>query len=118
MLVIRFQRVGRRNDPAFRIVVTEKRSKPKSSGIEMLGSYHPKTKQTVLKNERILDWISKGAQVSPTVHNLLISKGVIQGKKIAVVKVRPIAAATAAVPAPAESTVSPEKTVKAVPAAV
>ena len=84
MLIIRFQRVGRRNDPAFRIVVTERRSKPKGSGIETLGSYHPKTKQTVLKNERILDWISKGANVSDTVHNLLISKGVIKGKKVAV----------------------------------
>lgn len=82
MLVIRFQRVGRRNDPAYRIVVTEKRSKPKTSGIETLGSYHPKTKQTLLKNERILHWISKGAQVSDTVHNLLIAKGVIRGKKI------------------------------------
>jgi len=82
MLVIRFQRVGRRNDPAYRIVVTEKRSKPQTSGIEALGSYNPKTKETVLKNERILYWISKGAKVSDTVHNLLIAKGVIKGKKL------------------------------------
>lgn len=82
MLVIRFQRIGRKNDPAFRIVVTEKRSKPKSGELEILGSYHPKTKETVLKQEQILYWLSKGAKTSPTVHNLLISKGVIQGKKI------------------------------------
>jgi small subunit ribosomal protein S16 len=82
MLIIRFQRRGRTNDPAFRVVVTEKRSKPKSGELEILGSYHPKTKQTLLKNERILYWISKGAKVSPTVHNLLITKGVLQGKKI------------------------------------
>lgn len=82
MLVIRFQRVGRKNDPAFRVVVTEKRSKPKGAGIEMLGSYHPKTKATVLENERILYWLSRGAKTSPTVHNLLISKGVIKGAKI------------------------------------
>src|SRR3989338_8777630 len=54
MLVIRFQRRGRTNDPAFRVVVTEKRSKPKSGELEILGSYHPKTKETLLKNERIL----------------------------------------------------------------
>ena len=78
MLVIRFQRVGRKNDPAFRIVVTEKRSKPKSGELEMLGSYHPKTKHTVLKSERILYWISRGAQVSPTVHNLLVKRGLIR----------------------------------------
>src|SRR3990167_5919788 len=86
MLVIRFQRVGRKNDPAFRLVVTEKRSKPKSGELEILGSYHPKTKATILKNERILYWISKGAKLSATAHNLLISKGVIQGKKVSIVK--------------------------------
>ena len=86
MLMLKFQRVGRRNDPAFRVVATEKRSKPKSGELEILGSYHPKTKETVLKNERILYWLSKGAKSSPSVHNLLITKGVIQGKKIAVVK--------------------------------
>ncbi|MDO8600560.1 MAG: 30S ribosomal protein S16 [bacterium] len=82
--MLRFQRIGRRNDPAFRIVATEKRSKPKSGFLEILGSYHPKTKDTQLKNERILYWLSKGAQASETVHNLLVSKGVIQGTKVAI----------------------------------
>lgn len=86
MLVIRFQRVGRTNDPAFRVVVTERRSKPKSGELEILGSYHPKTKGTILKNERILYWISKGAKASDTVHNLLVSKGVLKGAKRNVVK--------------------------------
>lgn len=80
--MIRFQRVGRRNDPAFRIVVTERRSKPKSGELEILGSFHPKTKETRLKPERILYWLSKGAKASPRAHNLLITKGVIRGKKI------------------------------------
>ena len=85
--MIRMQRVGRKNDAAFRVVLTEKRSKPKSGQQEILGSYHPKTKQTVLKNERILYWISKGAQVSPTVRNLLISsKKVMEGKTIPAIK--------------------------------
>ena len=82
MLVIRYQRVGRRNDPAFRIVVTEKRSKPNSGGVEILGSYHPKTKQTIIKNDRVLYWISKGAKLSPTAHNLMVTKGVIEGAKV------------------------------------
>lgn len=89
MLVIRFQRVGRKSDPAFRIMVCEKRSKPKTSGIEILGSHHPKTKQTILKEDRILYWIGKGAQVSDTVHNLLISRGIVKGKKIDVAGMRP-----------------------------
>lgn len=86
MLMIKFQRVGRRNDPAFRVVVTEKRSKPKSGELEILGSYHPKTKETILKNERILYWLSKGAKSTPTVHNLLVAKAVIQAKKVPVIR--------------------------------
>lgn len=93
MLVIRFQRVGRRNDPAFRIVLAERRSKPKSGEIEILGSHHPKTKQTVLKQERIAYWLSKGAKPSPTVHNLLIAKGMVRGKKMNVVRAKPAGAA-------------------------
>lgn len=94
MLTIRFQRVGRRNDPAFRIVVTEHQARTKSSGLETLGSHHPKTKDTVLKNERILYWLSQGAKTSDSVHNLLISKGVIKGAKIAVTKKAVLVAAT------------------------
>jgi len=95
MLAIRFQRIGRKNDPAFRIVVAERRSRPKSGELEILGSYHPKTKETVLKTERILYWLSQGAKPSPTVHNLLVSKGIIQGRKINVVRIVP---STQAVP--------------------
>ncbi len=87
--MIRFQRIGRKNDPAFRIVLTEKRSKPKSGELEILGSFHPKTKEIGLKNERILYWLSKGASTSPRVHNILVSKGVLRVKKINVTKKKP-----------------------------
>lgn len=95
MLIIRFQRVGRRNDPAYRIMVCEKHSKPHTDGIEILGSYHPKTKETALKAERILYWLSKGAHASSTVHNILVTKGVIQAKKVSAVKARKSADASA-----------------------
>lgn len=114
--MLRFQRIGRRNDPAFRIVATEKRSKPKSGFLEILGSYHPKTKDTQLKQERILYWLSKGAQASETVHNLLVSKGVIQGKKIAVkmakaeVREQPQTAADAQTAADTPAAVDSEQT--------
>ena len=103
MLMIRFQRVGRRNDPAFRLVLCERTAKPKTSGIEVLGSYHPKTKQTILKNERILYWMSKGAQASASAHNLLVRKGVIKGKKIPVTKSATAKAAAPAGAAPQET---------------
>lgn len=86
MLMIRFQRVGRKNDPAFRIVVTERRSKPKSGELEILGSFHPKTKEVRLKGERISYWLSRGAKASPRVWNLLVSQRVVAGAKVHLAK--------------------------------
>ena len=92
MLKIRFQRTGRRNDPSFRIVVGEHTTHPKSGKqADTVGSYNPKTKETILKEEAIKEWLAKGAKASGTVHNLLISKGVIEGKKVNVLpKKKPI----------------------------
>ncbi|MBI2055199.1 MAG: 30S ribosomal protein S16 [Candidatus Sungbacteria bacterium] len=88
MLIIRFQRVGRKNDPAFRLVVTEHQNRPQGKHLEVLGSYHPKTKYTVLKQERIQHWLSKGAKLSDTAHNLLIKNKVISAKTRPVVRAR------------------------------
>lgn len=86
MLMIRFQRIGRKNDPAFRIVVLEKSAGPKAgSYVDLVGTYNPKTKAVTLKPERIRDWIGKGAQVSPSLNNLLVKEGVLEGKKFPVV---------------------------------
>ncbi len=84
MLKIRLQRVGRKHDPSFRLVVTESTRGPKSGNfIEILGSHNPTQKErTQLKADRIEHWISKGAKPSDTVHNLLINQGVIKGEKI------------------------------------
>jgi len=83
MLKIRLQRVGRKNDPSYRVVVTNSTHGPKSTNyLELLGNYNPKTKSILLKGERIDHWINKGAQVSNTVHNLLVSEHIIEGKKI------------------------------------
>src|SRR3989344_8187803 len=83
MLKIRLQRIGRKNDPAFRVVVIDSHRGPKAGKyLEMLGSYRPQNHFVQLKAERILHWISKGAQVSDTMHNLLITHKVREGKKI------------------------------------
>lgn len=87
MLVIRFIRRGKKNQPFFRIVVTDKRNPPKGGRfLEILGFFNPLTKEKGLKKERIKYWISVGAQTSDRVHNLLIDEKVIEGKKIAVHK--------------------------------
>jgi len=83
MLTIRFQRIGRKNDPAFRIIVSEKARSPKAGNpLEILGSYDPITKDAIIKEDRVKHWIAQGAELSGTVNNLLISKKVIEGKKV------------------------------------
>ena len=69
--------------PTFRIIVTEHTEGPKTGNIvEKLGTYNPKTKERNLNTERIKYWLSVGAQASGTMHNMLISAGVIEGKKV------------------------------------
>lgn len=87
MLMIRLQRVGRKHDPSYRVVVTEKGRGIKSANyIEMLGSYDPRKEKkdsAVISAERVKYWIGKGAAPSITVHNILVQTGVVDGKKIA-----------------------------------
>lgn len=83
MLKIRLQRIGRKNNPSYRVVVVDsttaaKKGKP----VELLGTYDTIRKTTELNNERILYWLSTGAQASDTMHNILIKNGVIEGVKI------------------------------------
>jgi small subunit ribosomal protein S16 len=83
MLMIRLQRVGRRNHAEFRVVVTEKARAAKSSKIkELVGNYNPHTNSFTVDEDRVKYWMSVGAQASPTLHNLLVSNGVIKGEKI------------------------------------
>ncbi len=99
MLKIRLQRVGRKHIPVFRVVLTDSKNSTKSGKfIEILGSHDPRKEgSTVLNAEAIKSWMSKGAQVSDTLHNLLISNKVIEGKKVnALPKKTPQKKATAA----------------------
>ena len=83
MLKIRMQRTGRINTPSYRIVVVEHTASPKAGKfVDKVGTYDPKSKQRVLDTERIKHWLSVGAKPSATVHNMLVSLGIIDGKKI------------------------------------
>ncbi len=83
MLKIRLQRLGRKNDPHFKLIVTPHTYKPKTHKfIEDLGFYNPKSGVYEFKADRIKYWLGVGAKTSPTVHNFLISKKIIEGKKI------------------------------------
>ncbi|MCR4306566.1 MAG: 30S ribosomal protein S16 [Candidatus Yonathbacteria bacterium] len=83
MLKIRLQRVGRKHDPSFRLVLTDSKNGPQSGKfLEVLGSYNARFGKPEIKGDRVIYWVSKGAQVSDTVHNLLINEKIIEGKKI------------------------------------
>lgn len=82
MLKIRLQRIGRKNEPAFRMVVTESKNGPQSGKfLEILGSYTVKNDLVTLKKDRILHWIKNGVQLSDTAHNMLVKQGIVEGKK-------------------------------------
>jgi len=84
MLVIRLLRTGKKNQPFFRIVVTDKRKSAKAGRfVEKVGFWNPLTKERKINGERIKYWLLKGAQASDTVHNFLIDEKIIEGKKIA-----------------------------------
>ena len=81
--MMRLQRVGRKNDPAYRIVVTDKRTGVKSDKhVDRIGSYNPKLSTIILDKDKAKEWLVNGVQPSVTMHNILVSQGVIDAKKI------------------------------------
>ncbi len=90
MLKIRLQRVGRKHEPTFRLVLTDSKNSTKSGRyLENLGNYDSRHGEASnFKADRVTYWISKGAQLSGTVNNMLISKKIITGKKINVLPLK------------------------------
>lgn len=83
MLTIRLTRKGKKNQPFFRVVVIDKRRTASGgTAVEDLGYVDPLTKRKNFKKDRILYWISKGAQPSATIHNYLVSEKIIDAKKV------------------------------------
>lgn len=85
MLVIRLQRTGRKHEPTFRVVLTDSKNGPKSGKyLKNLGWYDTrlKNKPEQLKIEEIKQWMGKGAKLSLTLHNFLVSQKIIEGKKL------------------------------------
>jgi small subunit ribosomal protein S16 len=114
MLMIRLQRTGRKHEPTFRLVLTDSKNGPKSGKyLEVLGWFDSRieNKAEQIEVDRVKHWISKGAKLSDTVHNFLVSKKIIEGKKKNVLpKKSPIkkaSAETPATPAPVKTEASP-----------
>jgi len=81
MLAIKLAKVGKTNKKMFRLIISEKSRDPYGRVLEILGSYNPHSKELAAKAERVNYWLSQGAQMTPTVNNLLIDKKIISGEK-------------------------------------
>jgi len=79
MVRIRLRRVGAKGQPSFRIVAADRESPRDGRFLEILGHYNPRTvpATVVLKEERIYDWIRRGAQPSDSVNQVFRQAGAL-----------------------------------------
>ena len=82
MLRLRLQRRGKRNYATYRVVVADQRAPVKGRFVADVGYYNPHTNKFQVKAEQITDWLAKGVQPTPTIHNLLITHNIIKGEKV------------------------------------
>jgi len=82
MLTIKLSKLGKKNKKVFRVIISEKGRDPYGNSLEILGSYNQYHKELQVKKDRINYWISKGAQMTPTVNNLLVGHEIVEGKKV------------------------------------
>lgn len=84
MLSIRLSRVGKKDQPNYRLIVVDKRRDPWGNYLENLGTYNPlvKPKQVKFNVERVKYWLSVGAKPTATVWNLLVDQKLVTGAKM------------------------------------
>jgi small subunit ribosomal protein S16 len=83
MLKIKLQRTGRKHEPTFRLLLTESKNSTKTGKfLEVLGSHDFRKENTELKKDRIQYWLKQGVKPTPTVHNLLVTHKIVDGKKV------------------------------------
>ncbi len=73
MLKIRLRRMGAKQEPFYRVVVSDSRGTPQGRFVDVLGTYEPgrQPARIQLDRERVREWIRKGAHPSETVRSLL-----------------------------------------------
>jgi small subunit ribosomal protein S16 len=100
-VVIRLMRAGAKKRPFFRMVAADSRRQRDGRFLEILGHYNPLTQpyELVVHKDRVVSWISKGAQASEQAASLLRSLG-ISLQPVPVAKPAPVEGAMLAPPAP------------------
>jgi small subunit ribosomal protein S16 len=81
MVKIRLARHGGKKRPIYRIVVADSRSPRNGRFIEQVGTYDPGTKpvKVQFKTAKLQAWLSKGAQPTQTVSQLIRRAGAHAG---------------------------------------
>lgn len=74
---IRLTRAGAKKRPFYRLVAADARSPRDGRFLELLGIYDPKKEPPVikLKEEKIAEWLKRGAQLTETASQLLKRAG-------------------------------------------
>ena len=80
MVRIRLRRTGLKHQPSYRIVVADREAPRDGRFLEIIGFYNPRTDPSTLdiKEDRLFDWMKKGAQPSESVVKLLNSVGAME----------------------------------------
>ena len=75
---MRLTRVGSKKNPIYRVVVADSRSPRDGKFIEIVGRYNPQTEPSTIEldEQKVRDWLGKGAQPSDTVARLLKAKNI------------------------------------------
>lgn len=83
MVIIRLSRVGKKKQPSYRLIVSEKSKDPWGKYLENLGLFNPLAKPPVMdfNLDRIKYWLGQGAQVSDTVWNIFVDQKIVEGEK-------------------------------------
>jgi len=75
---MRLTRVGSKKNPIYRVVVADSRSPRDGKFIEIIGRYNPQTEPSTIEldEQKVKDWLGKGAQPSGAVQKLLKAKNI------------------------------------------
>ena len=75
---LRLTRMGRHKRPFYRVVATDSRMPRDGRFLEVIGTYDPlkESDKASFKEDRVLDWLKKGAQPTDTVRSLLRKTGI------------------------------------------
>ena len=79
MLKIRLSRVGKKKAPSYRVVIADARAPRDGRFVEIVGHYNPRTQPTTFEvnDDKVRDWLSKGAQPTERVQKLLTARGTL-----------------------------------------